>query len=240
MTNKRWANGATARTSTTIRFFAHFDRTGTRDRTLRNAYNVDANHWKREQHQLHQRARNGPAYDYQILSAWGCAFTRVGGWKREGCWATARPAAPPPAPSRDSRKIQLSLSPSRAKPHPLVSSPSLLPPCSRGAIRRFTPAILPTNTTSVLFFVIPVLLSFFSSFLELLFILYRALLSHSLFPMSSVCAPCLELLHRSFFRLMPLTRHNASGDFCARHGWVGYSRMNALVRLRPAIAWWCL
>ena len=102
----------------------------TRSYTLRNAYNVDANHWKREQHQLHQRARNGPAYDYQILSAWGCAFTRVGGWKREGCWATARPAAPPPAPSRDSRKIQLSLSPSRAKPHPLVSSPSLLPPAT--------------------------------------------------------------------------------------------------------------
>lgn len=31
---------------------------------------------------VYRRARNGPAYDYQILSARGCAFTRVGGWKR--------------------------------------------------------------------------------------------------------------------------------------------------------------
>lgn len=71
----------------------------------------------------------------------------------EGCWATARPAAPPPAPSRDAlakSTSSLSLSPSLVSlPSSCEHSPLRHPagrPRSRGAIRRFTPAILPTDT----------------------------------------------------------------------------------------------
>lgn len=56
------------RNGSTIRYSPiHSDRIGNTRSSLRNAYNVDASYWKREE--LHQRTRNGPTYDYQILSA---------------------------------------------------------------------------------------------------------------------------------------------------------------------------
>lgn len=115
------------------------------------------------------------------------------------------------------------LPPPRANPHPLVSSspPSFPPghPRSRGAIRRFTPAILPTNTVlrsySSSWF-----LRFFRSFRRSsnccpssIAIFYHILISHVVRMCSVPRAPSSRI-----FRLTPLTRHNASGDFCARHG----------------------
>lgn len=116
--------------------------------------------------------------------------------RNEGCWATARPAAPPPAPSREALAKSTSSPPSSTPscehsplrhPRPPLRPPSLT--------RRYSP-FHPGHTTdqrctSVLFFVIPLLtlFSFLSSFPlnSRPSPLSRVLLSHSLFLVSSVC-----------------------------------------------------
>lgn len=90
--------------------------------------------------------------------------------ENEGCWATARPAAPPPAPSRDALAKSTSSPPwppPRANPRPFVS---FQPPRPPTLTRRCSP-FHPGHTTDqrctwVLFFVIPLLtlLSFLSPF----------------------------------------------------------------------------
>lgn len=146
--------------------------------------------------------------------------------ENEGCWATARPAAPPPAPSRDALAKSTSSPPwppPRANPRPFVS---FQPPRPPTLTRRCSP-FHPGHTTDqrctwVLFFVIPLLtlLSFLSPFLPpdscpfSIAFFYRILY----FP----CRPCALRTPRApssrIFRLASLTRHNASGDFYARHG----------------------
>lgn len=90
------------------------------------------------------------------------------GWAggNEGCWATARPAAPPPPSARRSRKIHLLL-PSCAPPPPLLLARTLarallsprLP--TLASTRRYSPFHLDYTSDrrciSVLFFVIPLL-----------------------------------------------------------------------------------
>lgn len=164
--------------------------------------------------QLHQRARNGPAYDYQILYSrregaplrgWA-GGTRDAG-RRRGPRRHPGPSArhslaqnPPslvPSPSlpcflpRPPEPLARTLAPPLPRP-PLVVVRSVIP-------SRFSPALAIAPTDALYFGLI---LSHLSSYsFTLLFfltlpILYRVLLSHSLFPVS-LCPSCASrFLHR--------------------------------------------
>jgi len=189
--------------------------------SLRNAHNVDATHWKREQRNYISGLATGQRMTTRYSRREGAPLQEWAGGN-EGCWATARPAAPPPAPSRDAlakstSSLSLPLPPLRANTRPFVSL-SPRPPTLRRRYSSFHPG---QRCTSVLFFVISLLtlLSFLSpsppnSCPSSIAFFYR------IFYFS--CRPC--ALHTSrapssrIFRLAPLTRHNASGDFYAGHG----------------------
>lgn len=106
---------------------------------------MDTTHRKREQRSYISGLATGQRMTTRYSRREGAPLQEWAGGN-EGCWATARPAAPPPAPSRDAlAKSTSSLSPR----HPLVRTfaPSFPfdRPRTRGAIHRFNPAILPTN-----------------------------------------------------------------------------------------------
>lgn len=163
------------------------------------------------------------------------------GWAggNEGCWATARPAAPPSTPAARgvlAKSTGYPLLSPFAPPCPrartLAPSSPLSRPGPRGAIRRFTPAILPTDVGLILRHpsscascapLFP-----FNSELLCPPMLYRVLLSHSLFLVSFACkSRTLRVSSSRIFRLAPLIRQQASGDFYARSDI--FKRVNALV-----------
>lgn len=123
----------------------------------------------------------------------------------EGCWATARPAAPPPAPSREALAKSTSSPPfvSPSCEHSPLRHPSSRPPSLTRALFAASPR--PYYRPTLYFGLILRHPASYASFVplaippELLSVLYRVLLSHSLFLMSSVCAARLALLHRVSF-----------------------------------------
>jgi len=132
----------------------------------------------------------------------------------EGCWATARPAAPPPTPSREALAKSTSSPPSSPScEHSPLRHPQ---PHSRGRYSSLHPGHATDQHCSVLFFIIPLL-----TLLSLLSPNLARPLSRSFIAFFISCVVRVRCTPRApssrIFRLAPLTRHNASGDFYVRH-----------------------
>lgn len=150
----------------------------------------------------------------------------------------ARGATLGPCRARRSRKIHRLPPPFSLRPRVLTREHSpprhLLAALVRGALFAVSPQLY-CRPTSVLFFVIPLLVlptlpSLFPFNSELFCppMLYRVLLSHSLFLVSFACkSRALRVSSSRIFRLAPLIRQQASGDFYARSDI--FKRVNALV-----------
>lgn len=193
-----------------------------------NAYDVNATR-EREQRSYISGLATGQRMTSRYSQREGAPLQEKG-WAggNEGCWATARPAAPPsPLPRAFSQNPPATPSFLPSPPCPLARTLTPSSPLSRpgpwGAIRRFTPAIPSTDAVRRSYSSS----SLFLYFLRSLFpfnrefscppMLYRVLLSHSLFLVSFTCTSrALRVSSSRIFHLAPLIRHQASGDFYAR------------------------
>lgn len=118
------------------------------------------------------------------------------GWAggNEGCWATARPAAPPPAPPRDALAKSTGFPPIIPAILPVARtlSPSWSPRSPSSTRCLFAASPRPYRPTLCVYFgLILRHLSSYASFVPFPFFLpsrYHVLLSHSLFLASSVFA----------------------------------------------------